>query len=34
MVNWSMTKKARICNGEKTVSSTRDPRKTGQLDVK
>ena len=34
MVNLSMTKEARIYNGEKTVSSISSARKTGQLHVK
>ena len=34
MVNQSLTKKARIYNGEKTVSSVSGAGKTGQLHVK
>ena len=34
MVNLSTTKEARVYNGEKTVSSINDPRKTGQQHVK
>ena len=34
MVNQSITKEARIYNGEKTVSSIRTAGKTGQLHVK
>ena len=34
MVNYSMTKEARICNGENTVSSISGFGKTGQLYVK
>ena len=31
MINWSMTKEARIYNGEKTVSSISGAGKTGQV---
>ena len=34
MVNYFMTKEARICNGEKIVSSINGAGKTGQLHVK
>ena len=34
MVNYSMTKEARICNGKKIVSLISGFGKTGQLDVK
>ena len=34
MVNYSMTKEARIFSGEKTVSSISGAGKTGQLQVK
>ena len=34
MVNKSMTKKARICHGEKTVLSISSDGKTGQLQTK
>ena len=34
MVNYSLTKEARIYNGEKTVSSISGAGKTGQLHVK
>ena len=33
MVNYTMTKEARIYNGEKTVSSISGAGKTGQLHV-
>ena len=34
MVNYSMTKEARICNGEMTVSSISGTGKIGQLHCK
>ena len=34
MVNYSVTKKARICNGEKKISLLSGPGETGQLHIK